>query len=98
MSFGASIRVTMKRYKWVEYNPGHEEHPCGEYVLWDDVQAEIQRYRALLLESKRSHYVCEDCWYSCPESGECCDEREKKCNCGASAWNAKVDEALASTS
>lgn len=54
-----------------------------------------EQLRALLLESKRKHYVCEDCWYSCPESGECCDEREKECNCGAAEWNAKVDAALA---
>lgn len=30
------------------------------------------------------HYVCEDCWYSCPLSEDgCCDDRQpKECNCG----------------
>lgn len=64
--------------------------------LWGMVMTNEQ-LRALLLESKRKHYVCEDCWYSCPESGECCDEREKECNCGAAEWNAKVDAAIASS-
>jgi hypothetical protein len=58
---------------------------------------EIDTLRALLLESKRTHYVCDgDCWYSCPKSGQCCNEEPKdKCDCGADAWNAKVDAALA---
>jgi hypothetical protein len=56
---------------------------------------EIERLRALLLESKRSHVVCEDCWYSCPASGECCKpDHGGKCDCGADEWNAKVDIAL----
>jgi hypothetical protein len=31
------------------------------------------------------HYVCEDCWYSCPKSGECCNDDSSssdECNCG----------------
>jgi hypothetical protein len=34
---------------------------------------------------KRGHYDCEDCWYSCPMSGECCDDSRTanpKCDCG----------------
>lgn len=50
------------------------------------------------LESlRRSHYVCEDCWYSCPASGECCrdyDETRTECDCGADEHNAQVDEAI----
>lgn len=58
------------------------------------MSASIGELRLLLAESKRAHYVCEDCWYSCPKSGECCDERQVECNCGAEAWNAKVDALL----
>lgn len=33
----------------------------------------------------RSHYYCEDCWYTCPKHPEgCCNEfEEDACNCGA---------------
>jgi len=42
------------------------------------------------------HYECEDCWYSCPKSGECCDERQDKddCLCGTDKRNAIIDSAL----
>ena len=59
--------------------------------------AEIARLRELagqlLVLAKREHFDCdEDCWYSCPKSGECCDDRQgPECNCGADAHNAKVD-------
>lgn len=49
------------------------------------------------LESLRlSHYICEDCFYSCPKSGECCNdsERDGPCNCGADRRNSIVDEIL----
>lgn len=57
----------------------------------------IQRLRAALEAAKRTHHVCvEDCWYSCPKSGECCNDTEPEgiCNCGADDHNAKIDEAL----
>ncbi len=45
------------------------------------------------LESlKQSHHISEDCLYSCPESGECCNDEEKGCNCGASAHNERIDK------
>ena len=39
--------------------------------------------------------IDEDCWYSCPKSGECCDESRKDdpCDCGADAENALRQEA-----
>ena len=40
------------------------------------------------LDKEAYHYVCEDCWYSCPASGECCDDRQDDtCNCGANTEN-----------
>ena len=55
----------------------------------------IARLRAALEAAKIPHYVCEDCFYSCPKSGECCNEEaDGKCWCGADAHNAKIDEAL----
>ena len=57
----------------------------------------IARLRAALEVAKIPHYVCEDCFYSCPKSGECCDSDTDPtmCTCGADAHNAKIDEALA---
>ena len=41
-----------------------------------------------------SHKQCEDCWYSCPKSGECCnDDAGTDCTCGADAENAMRQEA-----
>jgi len=42
------------------------------------------------------HYDCEDCFYSCPKSGECCDERlaNSECTCGVDQRNAIIDDAL----
>ena len=48
----------------------------------------------LLKALYRTHRECEDCWYSCPKSGECCDDRQEDCNCGANQHNKKVDEAI----
>lgn len=53
----------------------------------------------VLRESKRAHDTCEDSWYSCGAATgdyECSnDSRKGACDCGADAWNAKVDAALA---
>jgi hypothetical protein len=54
-----------------------------------------QNLRDTLQSLRRSHYICDDCWYSCPKSGECCnDAADGKCNCGADEHNAKIDAAL----
>jgi len=40
------------------------------------------------------HVNVEDCYYSCPASGECCDERyrdSKECNCWADKQRENVD-------
>lgn len=50
-----------------------------------------------LRELRIKHYVNdEDCWYSCPASGECCNENAgSECNCGADKHNVKVDALIA---
>lgn len=69
-----------------------------DYEGGDVVKAEAVDAALTLLESlRRPHLVIEeDCWYSCPKSGECCDpDADKtKCNCGADAANDKLDEIL----
>lgn len=44
---------------------------------------------------KRKHYINEeDCWYSCPISGECCDDRLEEYNCGADDFNKKIEDKI----
>lgn len=60
--------------------------------------AKIELLRAALVAAKVPHLVVDgDCWFSCPKSGECCDDTapEDKCNCGADEHNARIDAALA---
>jgi len=50
-----------------------------------------------LEELKRDHFwLDEDCWYSCPMSGHCCNDNAPiVCDCGADKHNAKVDAIIA---
>jgi len=59
----------------------------------------IEQLRAALVKAKRSHYSCEDSWYSCPMDPEGCanEFKEKKCDCGADEFNAEIDRVLAKT-
>jgi len=52
--------------------------------------------REKLEELRRPHYVCDDCWYSCPKSGEeyCGNENPDRCTCGADEHNSIIDEIL----
>lgn len=54
-------------------------------------------YALHLVEQLRlPHLVVEDCWYSCPKSGECCnDGAGSECDCGADQHNARVDSLIA---
>lgn len=47
-------------------------------------------------KSKRSHYYCEDRFYSCPKHEEgCADALESdECNCGADTVNKSIDAAI----
>ena len=53
----------------------------------------------LLKLARKSHYYCEDSWYSCPLAEDGCANdsyRKDECNCGADERNAEVD-AIAAT-
>ena len=59
----------------------------------------LDQLREALSNAKIKHLVVEDCWYSCPKSGECCDDREMEreqaeCNCGADDHNQTIDKVL----
>jgi len=59
---------------------------------------EINLIRKLLIELKRSHYICDDCWYSCPKSGGdnyCGRLSPDVCTCGVDVYNKKIEKILA---
>ena len=52
-----------------------------------------------LEESRREHYYCEDCYYTCPLHPEELEysswhDDNKKCNCGADEYNAELDKII----
>lgn len=56
---------------------------------------------AQLEQLRRHHLVVDgDCWYSCPKSGECCNDTERvdTCTCGADEKNAILDAIIAALS
>ncbi len=57
----------------------------------------LREARNMLEKSKRIHYYCEDCWYSCPKAMDgCCNEAAgDECNCGADTFNVGIDAFLA---
>ena len=75
--------------------------PKPEYIYPYGAQDEELAYykarlalaRALIVQSKRRHYYCEDSWYSCPKAEDGCadDRRGPECDCGADKWNTIVD-------
>jgi len=65
------------------------------------LESNVLELRPLVKLLHRKHYICDDGWYSCPASGDCCNEDRLgddgfgKCNCGVDEYNAQVDKALA---
>ena len=60
-------------------------------------QTEALRLALEVLESnRRTHYYCEDTWYSCPKHEDGCanDSEGDECNCGADEVNAEIDQAI----
>ena len=58
---------------------------------------QIQAINELLEQLRRSHYACEDCFYSCPKAEDdyCGDSERTECKCGADKYNAILDDCLA---
>lgn len=63
----------------------------------DSLRAKVERLINPILETP--HAECDDCWYSCPKSGACCDDREQGpnpvCRCGKDALDTILREVLA---
>jgi hypothetical protein len=62
-----------------------------------DANTVLAEVLSFLEGSKRKHYYCDDCWYTCPKHPEgCCNSEEPdRCNCGADEYNGQVDELVA---
>jgi len=66
---------------------------------YDTLRAQAMRLRQMVAGSRRSHYYCEDSWYSCPKSEDGCSDKRQgnECNCGADEKNAAIDVLLRET-
>ncbi len=63
----------------------------------EPVPAPLRITKEWLDSLRLAHHKSDDCWYSCPKSGESCnDEEGDGCNCGADEHNARIDAILAS--
>jgi hypothetical protein len=49
-----------------------------------------------LKNNRRTHYYCEDKWYSCPKHEEGCanDDAGVECDCGADKANEEIDAVI----
>lgn len=55
----------------------------------------INRLEWALSKLGVGHDQCEDCWYSCPASGECCrDNNDGICDCGSDDHNKFIADTL----
>jgi hypothetical protein len=62
--------------------------------MTQDIPAAVAIIKRVLTEE---HDPCDgDCWYACPKSGQCCDERRDRntCTCGKDHRDALLLEAL----
>lgn len=77
--------------------PNSTEDLTDLKVRADRAEGLLAEAREMLGASRRSHYYCDDCWYSCPKAVDgCCDDSKgDECDCGADIYNATVDAFLA---
>ena len=56
----------------------------------------MQQALDALEKNKRTHYYCEDTWYSCPKHEDGCanDAEGDDCNCGADRINTVLDKTI----
>lgn len=90
-------RNEFDREDWIEgWNRAEEEHTSQLDEEQDEIiQMKGSDFAALHDLALWEHYVCDDdCWYSCPKSGECCDDKQVGCNCGADRHNKKVEDLI----
>lgn len=60
------------------------------------IREAVQQALEALETSRRSHYYCQDTWYSCPKDPDGCanDSEGDECNCGADEINKVIDNAI----
>lgn len=59
--------------------------------------ANITEIKTKLESIRMGHHInVEDSWFSCPKSGDCCNEAlpNDYCNCGADDRNKTIDEII----
>lgn len=69
----------------------HTDHAASLAAKDAEIAALRQRCGRLAELAMRTHYTCEDTWYSCPKSEDgCADDFKTGCTCGADENNAEV--------
>ena len=93
------IRTLVKEIKRVQKDNKYLRE-ARDRLMGDNIKSDttIATLREALEKARIAHLVVDgDCWFSCPKSDECCDDRRDKnvCDCGADAHNERLDKALA---
>ena len=87
---------------WADYLGPRTPRASGEAAwaeMWNRSEDQLATanavVEALVKLATRSHYYCEDSWYSCPQAEDgCADDRKGiECSCGADEHNAEVARA-----
>ena len=88
---------TYKPYAGFTMHPSERRTTMTDELRIKSLIAQRDELLKALEGTRRSHFVLEDdCWYSCPKSGRCCnDNAGDDCNCGADAHNARIDAVIA---
>jgi hypothetical protein len=69
---------------------------AGEEHMTPQERELMQMALDALEKNKRTHYYCEDTWYSCPKHEDGCanDAEGDDCNCGADRINTVLDKTI----
>jgi len=86
-----------KGVRYTVYDDGNSADTARLRDLSDAFAARNALLCEALREARRSHYYCDDSWYSCPQAEDGCSDSDAgtTCRCGADEFNAKVDAILA---
>ncbi len=65
---------------------------------WEEQLKTLKSVLCFLEVSRKNHYYCEDCYYTCPAHPEELEyywtHSDNKCNCGANEFNIELDKII----
>lgn len=85
-------RPSIKGFGFDGLSIGDDREEAEEFISF--INSVLDKLEKLKTIAQRTHYYCEDCWYTCPKHPEgCCNDSDgPECNCGADDHNKKVEE------